>query len=1042
MEPLFRLLLRRPPVSQSEDNPSIPLAQASNLQGEMAQAMQTRDVRAALKAAAARFVASPEFIADPAAVPLRAKLQAMEAAWNELEERAQVSKDDALAAILEAFGTPLPDLIANGTLAPLAAALRDSILAIKHLPEEHSRPVEALTRMLRDVEAMLKVNAEAAFPGTGARLRSYRRRSVALPTATDLASILSTRKGDEERRKLEEERAGAHETKTQSTVKLYERLTAAIAELTGLGGEQLNATPQRPVAGVLAAAELRPRAVVAEELSQRRTITQMSALRARTTLASSPEAERPGGTSAPAPLGVTAAITPGAVVATAKRSFIAGSPTFQPLLAGAIGFRLKESAGALLSESTRELLRERGLGITERPLDVIVTRLKAELAELGQALEEAFGKAEHVSLKRIGGALVKIKTVLPTFWNKIVVGGLGGVGPLAWPFPDNRVPKTHGRIAPAGVADLLIVQQHLKRYGAMDIAHIENVLKGEAKVRDHRRLTKTEETTLREVETSTTEERELESTDRFEMRRESEATIKEDASFKAGMSVSGSYGPSVEFSVTAEGSLSRSKEEATKAATTFSKDVTERSSRKLTERILERRALTVVNEVEEKNNHTLNNVGGAGHVVGIYQWVEKVYEAQMFNYGLRQMYDFMVPEPAAYLIQAMGSAHASMLEIDKPLAFTLRPEQITEANYGYWVHLYGASDVTPPPEEYLTKTAEYHAGEGDEKTDYTHSGQIAIDEGYRAIHATFGYVMNIWDNSAKVDLVIGSRTHRWQNGDSWIFSTTLDGERDSIVYGFSTLDVADIAVGIEVKCQRTDRAMNKWRLDTHGKLVNAYAAKLAEYEERLATLQMQAGVVIEGKNPGLNLELMKDELRKHCITILTAQHFDLFDAIDSGPFGTEQVDLYENEAEGPYVRFFEQAFEWEHVTWVTYPYFWGRKSKWAERVAYEDVDPLFNQFLKAGYCRVSVPVRPGFEGAVDHFLTFGEIWSGGPLPAISNPLYLPIADEIAERLDRPGDELPQGGPWEVHVPTTLVYLKADGVLPAWQKDAHGNWAPV
>jgi hypothetical protein len=34
-----------------------------------------------------------------------------------------------------------------------------------------------------------------------------------------------------------------------------------------------------------------------------------------------------------------------------------------------------------------------------------------------------------------------------------------------------------------------------------------------------------------------------------------------------------------------------------------------------------------------------------------------------------------------------------------------------------------------------------------------------------------------------------------------------------------------------------------------------------------------------------------------------------------------QIDLFENEAEGPYVRFFEHAFEWEHMTWVTYPYF-------------------------------------------------------------------------------------------------------------------------
>ncbi|MDB5318345.1 MAG: hypothetical protein JWO24_4189 [Rhodospirillales bacterium] len=142
------------------------------------------------------------------------------------------------------------------------------------------------------------------------------------------------------------------------------------------------------------------------------------------------------------------------------------------------------------------------------------------------------------------------------------------------------------------------------------------------------------------------------------------------------------------------------------------------------------------------------------------------------------------------------------------------------------------------------------------------------------------------------------------------------------------------------------------------------------------------------------------------------------------------------------MRFFEQAFEWEHMSYVTYPYFWGRKSQWDERIAYEDPDSVFADFLKAGYCRVSVPARLGFEGAIDHFLTFGETWNGGPLPSISSPLYLPIADEIAERLDRPGDEIPQGDPWKVRIPTNLVRLCPDDKLPKWQQNAQGDWVEI
>jgi len=129
----------------------------------------------------------------------------------------------------------------------------------------------------------------------------------------------------------------------------------------------------------------------------------------------------------------------------------------------------------------------------------------------------------------------------------------------------------------------------------------------------------------------------------------------------------------------------------------------------------------------------------------------------------------------------------------------------------------------------------------------------------------------------------------------------------------------------------------------------------------------------------------------------------------------------------------------EHLTWAAYPYFWRQKIQWDERIAYEDTDPLLNGFLKAVYCRVTVPARPGFEGAIDHFMSFGEIGNGGPLPPIVSPLYLPIADELVERLDRPGDEFPEGDPWIVRVPTTLVHLRATDKLPRWKQDVNGQW---
>jgi hypothetical protein len=83
----------------------------------------------------------------------------------------------------------------------------------------------------------------------------------------------------------------------------------------------------------------------------------------------------------------------------------------------------------------------------------------------------------------------------------------------------------------------------------------------------------------------------------------------------------------------------------------------------------------------------------------------------------------------------------------------------------------------------------------------------------------------------------------------------------------------------------------------------------------------------------------------------------------------------------------------------------------------------------------------GPDAAVDHLRLFGEPWFGGPLPTISDPTYLPVADEIAERTDRPGDETPHGEPWTVRIPTDLVALRTRPGLPTWTKQADGSWLP-
>ena len=84
-------------------------------------------------------------------------------------------------------------------------------------------------------------------------------------------------------------------------------------------------------------------------------------------------------------------------------------------------------------------------------------------------------------------------------------------------------------------------------------------------------------------------------------------------------------------------------------------------------------------------------------------------------------------------------------------------------------------------------------------------------------------------------------------------------------------------------------------------------------------------------------------------------------------------------------------------------------------------DPLFRSFMQSGMARVVVTVKPGFEDAVMHYMSFGQIWNGGQMPVIGNPLYLSIVDELKEQ------EYVVEETWETVVPTALIALQESGV---------------
>ncbi len=1037
MESLFRFALIRPPVSTDADAPGIQLAYNTPFQQQLAQAQQTSSSREAVKTIVRAFVASPAFKKKPDALLSSASLDRLASQLALLVRSTDISHEAVVSAIETAFDQPMGALRTSQNLTRDRQTLADSIIAIKLLPEAQVHPIGPLTSRLRLLELIARTATDPAFPEDARQLRRMMRRPLEMPVRFELRPILSTAV---ERERLAGQQADAmkrEEEARRQKLDRYRQLKSAIAELSRAGPDLIESTVSQAHEGHLVPEAYRPEQVFIKDMQLYQQLSDLNLKRIQSSVSRPTENTR----SSP---DLIVDLEAGRQSVTSLFShdtlFKAGTTSFKPAGMATSRFCLKTSAERQLSDGTREVLKKHGIGLQEQPLDQLIDTLQREKSLLSRELDFLYGSPIRQSFRRIGNTLIRSMSPLKTAWDLEKLG-IEATAPIFSPF-DNRIPHTHGSVAPAGVADLMVVKQQLIGYEGMDVAHIENVLRGEKKEREHIRHDVTEKTQLTEAEMTLTEERELTSTSRFEMSREVQETLKEDSSLKGGLQVSAKYGDFLEVSTSLEGEQNQSKEKAIQTATHFSQDVTERSAQKVNNRFLERTTLKVTNEITEKNLHLLDNVNGSGHIAGVYQWVDKVYQARMYNYGLRAIYDFMIPEPAAYLVAALEKAHAGAIALEEPMPFDITPDQISEENYCELAHRYGATSVTAPPELFRTKSDAWKDGGGNKHTHYQYATKIDIDEGYEAVYGNVTAGALVFNDTFAIETALGSHMFRFHKDTYGIWGVALDHERDSVPFALVTDEIANVSVAVEVTCQRTERAMMNWRLETHAKIQDAYQARKMAYEEKLAKLQIQAGIEIQGRNPGWNLELMKDEIKKNCVSILTDQHFNRFDSIEKGTDGMPQIDLHENEAEGPYVRFFEQAFEWEQMTWLTYPYFWGRKGRWEDMITYEDTDPLFNQFLKAGYCRVSVPARPGFEGAIDHFMNHGELWMGGSLPAISSPLYLPIADELAERLDRPGEEIPEGEPWTFRLPTTLVHLRADDRLPAWVQNEDGRWVEV
>lgn len=606
-------------------------------------------------------------------------------------------------------------------------------------------------------------------------------------------------------------------------------------------------------------------------------------------------------------------------------------------------------------------------------------------------------------------------------------------------------PATHGSVKQAGIGDLLVVRQHVLGYAPGEVAYVENVAQGEGMVRTTRRNESVEDIVVTAAETSRSQERDVQSTERFDLRRESQEVLRSESARKPGSAESAAYGGVVE--------TSGSTEQSQRAAETFGRDISTRAVSRVTDSLRVVTTSRRVQEFKETVAHTFDNTTGGDHEVVVYQWLDRVVQAQLFTYGKRVFYDLVLPEPAALWLRALSKRREPEGPLVKPAPFTIQASQLNEVNYLYYAAGYGATGVEPPPDPELvvaqpfanTSQNRYSAKLEEIALHEAKSEKIPIPPGYRAVTVNIvkrevgigsdPRYFNISIGRLHIDLVTMPSGSYLLNGEVGMLPATLVCSDGQTAY----------SVNLEILCEPTERKMAEWRQSTHDLISQAARQRMQEYAEQSANLR--AAIRMDELNFTLERKRSteREELERACLTVLTNQHFDGLSAIEHSVQGYPEPFVPNVEPLGRYVRFFQQAFEWEQMTWRYYPYFWGRKQYWLDRLTLDDSDPQFRDFLRAGSARVLVSVRPGFEGAVAHFMETGIVPTGEELGLLASELYLPALGEETGADQAIEKATPFGEPWQIRAPTTLVKLRSGKTLPNWTSvtDAKGliSWAP-
>lgn len=609
--------------------------------------------------------------------------------------------------------------------------------------------------------------------------------------------------------------------------------------------------------------------------------------------------------------------------------------------------------------------------------------------------------------------------------------------PPAAPAAGGDAPATEasGYAKALGFADLKVIKQRLLRYRPGELAHIENVMRGEYKENGESHSRRSESKENDSSEQSGDESREQGYQGRSEedgqtatnpigdLKREFDSLDKNYSTDGLSETVTGGWKDSFD-----------GPQELNGLAIVHAQGLLDRAASRVAQRIGSVRSRRSVEEFVAHKLRRFHNAEGNKPIVGIYRWVDEVRQVHLEHRGTRLILEYTVPDPAADYVQRNNVLHGNNVtapvppwQISDPAIGPIHSAaDITRANYAPLAALYDARDIVPPPAATRMVSAAL-------LSDPPRAlAQLAVPDGYSASSALIGYAWtaratpSATPAATSLDILVGGTTQKIDTSqDANPGSKTLDQLQASD----SAVPVAALAAGIDYvvnisltcSCQEDGPAFQRWQMATYEGIMAAYQARKQAYFRVMDRLAEG----ISHTPAERRREIERAALEKGAIEGFIAPFLAQLEESAS----PESRDV----ANFNLIPFFHNALAWNDMTYA----FYGCSSAsgdpvphdWLSLIQAKSDENGFHVFLEAAAARLLVAVQPEYILPMLFYLaSAGGFWFGEArwTPVHDSDCWL--ANEFKSLAESP-PQLPDSAPWEIEVATSMLMLQDDQTLP-------------